>query len=106
TGDLLDMFSHSAGVPLASVPAAEQIAEARRLVRPHLTAGDRGIVDAWLHRLAVEGTGADIQRAAHLGTGRLEDVADGLALAAGPTPHALTGCPGRPRSFVPAEERT
>ncbi|MEW5354821.1 YbdK family carboxylate-amine ligase [Streptomyces sp. 16-176A] len=106
TSDLLDMFSHSAGAPLASVPAAEQIAEARRLVRPHLTAGDRGIVDAWLNRLAVEGTGADIQRAVHLGTGRLEDVADGLTLAAGPTPHARTGRPGRPRSFVPAKERT
>ncbi|NEA50554.1 glutamate--cysteine ligase [Streptomyces sp. SID10815] len=106
TGHLLDMFSHSAGAPLASVPAAEQIAEARRLARPHLAPQDRALVDAWLGRLASEGTGADLQRAAHLGTGCLEGVADGLTFAAGPAPHALNGCPPRPRPFAPTEEMT
>ncbi|MGW3561525.1 hypothetical protein ACWDNT_30095, partial [Streptomyces sp. NPDC000963] len=105
-GNLLDTLSHAAGAPLASVPAAQQIVEARRMVRPHLAAGDRALVDAWLDHLVREGTGADAQRVAHRTTGRLEDVTDRLTLTAGPAPRAPNGRPAHPRPLVLAEETT
>ncbi|MFE9613797.1 glutamate--cysteine ligase [Streptomyces sp. NPDC006012] len=93
TGDLLDLIG---GTGAAVAPVMQQIATARRLLRPYLPdAGDRVLVDAWLDRLATEGGAADRQRALYRRSGRLEQLVEHIAVAdpvpaAGPARTAVT----------------